>query len=218
MLKKLMELRMEEGLNEVLVADETYQTLEHKKCVMINQAKAAMERQEFETLEAVSEACNEILARGIELVYRQGMEDAAGLYRELLFTKDGGQEHEDAAIDRETQESGRELQRFIRWRGDNIQKWDWISCADSCDLDLDRLMELFDSLYEQKLFSVLYLVLYSARSSRLMEVVMEKSLSDSQLTIDPQELMLFYRKNLQKVRKQWEKRHRETAIEPEDEG
>ena len=57
----------------------------------------------------VSEVCNEIFARGIELAYRQGMEDAAGLYRELLFTKDGGQAQEDVATDREMQESGREL-------------------------------------------------------------------------------------------------------------
>lgn len=217
MLEKLMEVRMKEGLNEVLMADETYRTLERKESSLMDQVKAAMAGKDFEAVEAITEACNELSSRSIELAYRQGMEDAAGLYRDLLFTKEDGQEQGNAIVDYEIQESGRELQRFIQWRADNIQKWDWISGADSCDLDLERLLELFDSLYEKKLFSVLYLVLYMARSSRLMEVVMEKSLSDSQLILDPQELMLLYRKNLQKVLKQWEKRHQKTDIEPEEE-
>lgn len=88
------------------------------------------------------------------------------------------------------QESGRELQRLLRWIVDNPTGWDSILDPENVKPPMNVINEIINQLIDNGLYSVAYVALNTMGcSSREMELVLRRITGESLAEVAPETLM-----------------------------
>ena len=99
-------------------------------------------------------------------------------------------------------ESGeRELQHLISWVRDNPRDWYCLCHPESYDADVPYLLNLVQRLYQEKLYSVIFFVIYSQLYTTGIEQVLDKTTYECFLDTPVEVLMRRFCENLENVAK-----------------
>lgn len=93
--------------------------------------------------------------------------------------------------------SEQELYRLIVWTKDNPQDWNRICNPESFHWGVEYTANLVERLYEEKLFTVIYFVLYTNRYEREIDWVITRTINECFPDTSVQVLMERFRKNLE---------------------
>lgn len=96
----------------------------------------------------------------------------------------------------EVRSSETELQRLIDWSKDNQKDWRRICNPDSYDMTVEYLADLVERLYEARIYTLIYVVIFSSYYAKGMEQVLYKTVGECFLDVPIQTLMKRFRNNL----------------------
>lgn len=118
---------------------------------------------------------------------------------------------EDTVRERTERESSqRELYRLIRWAKNNTEDWERICNSESYSLDIACIFDLIERLYEEKLYTAIYFVIYSNHFVLGIDWVISKTTNECFLDTPIEVLLERFRKNLEiHTRESIQKEHSE---------
>lgn len=94
-----------------------------------------------------------------------------------------------------------ELQHLISWIRDNTQEWYYLCHPESYDEDITGLLKLVRSLYQEKLYSVIFFAIYSQSYTTEIEQALDKTIYDCFLDTPVELLMKRFCENLENAAK-----------------
>ena len=99
----------------------------------------------------------------------------------------------------EKKSSQQELHRLLLWMRDNPEDWDRICHPETYETDMDYIVTMVDSLYQQGLYTIMMQLMYANYFTSRMEQVITRTTDECFLDIPEEVLMERFRRNLQEV-------------------
>ena len=95
--------------------------------------------------------------------------------------------------------SQQELHRLLLWMRDNPEDWDRICHPETYETDMDYIVTIVDSLYQQGLYTIMMQLMYANYFTGRMEQAITRTTDECFLDIPEEVLMERFRRNLQEV-------------------
>lgn len=103
----------------------------------------------------------------------------------------------ETATNRAMESSEQELQRLIVWTKDHPKDWNRICSPESFNQDIGYIAELVERLYQEKLLTVIYFVLFTNHYLKGVNGAITTTIKECFLDIPVHVLMERFRKNLE---------------------
>lgn len=89
-----------------------------------------------------------------------------------------------------------ELQRLIRWAKDNPRDWNCLCNPESYDPKISYLLDLIERLYQEKLYTAIFILMYSNSFLTEIDSAITKTTNECFLETPIEVLMERFHKNL----------------------